>query len=200
MSQAGFEQPPHAGTGSPRRRGDRLFFAIKPDANAMARIERLALDLRGDLGLHGAPIARERLHVTLYFIGDFAGFADGTVELLSEIAHHAARAAPFDIRFNRVASFAGRDRRRRPLVLQGDDGVLAVTALHQRLHAALAEAGLVSPMPGRYSPHLTLLYDERTVTDLMIDPVVWTVREFELVHSLIGRSRHETIARVPLRG
>jgi len=199
MSGPRFEQPPSSVAEAPRRRSDRLFFAIKPDAPAAARIERLARDLRSELGLRGSPFERERLHVTLYFIGDFPGIPDGAVERLSQIAGSAADTAPFRIRFDRVGSFPRKDRRR-PLVLQGDDGVLAVTALHDRLHGALAEAGLVPPAPGRYTPHLTLLYDDRSVADLTIDPIVWTVREFMLMHSLIGRSRHETLARWPLRG
>ncbi|HKX41090.1 MAG TPA: RNA 2',3'-cyclic phosphodiesterase [Burkholderiaceae bacterium] len=197
MSSPSFEQAPLAGM--PRRRSDRLFFAIQPDARAAARIERLARDLRGDLGLRGALIERERLHVTLFFVGDFPGIPDGAIELLSQIAGRVADVAPFKVGFDRVASFPRKDRRR-PLVLQGDDGVLAVTALHERLHAAMSEAGLVPPAPGRYTPHLTLLYDDRTVDGLMIDPIIWTVREFVLVHSLIGRKMHRTVARVPLHG
>ena len=199
MSIPEFEQAPPSGVEPPRRRSDRLFFAIVPDAKAASRIERLARELRGDLGLRGKLIERERLHVTLFFVGDFAGVPDGAVDALSRIAGSVTdTTAPFEVGFDRVASFPRKDRRR-PLVLQGDDGVLALTALHERLQAAMAEAAL-APRATRYTPHLTLLYDDRTVADLMIDPIIWPVREFVLVHSLIGRSRHETIARLPLRG
>ena len=183
-----------------RPRSDRLFFAVLPDAPAARRIERLAHDLRGDLGLSGQPIARERLHVTLFFVGDFAGFPGHVIDVLCKAANAATSVPPFKLGFDRVASFSTRDRRRRPMVLQGDDGVLALTDLHETLVGAMAAFGLASPAPRRYTPHLTLLYDDRDVAGVMVDPIVWTVREFVLVHSLIGQSRHEVLARLPLQG
>jgi RNA 2',3'-cyclic 3'-phosphodiesterase len=62
--------PPGA-DGAPRRQKDRVFFAIFPDADAASRIQRLAGELRRELGLQGDPLAIARLHVTAFFVGGF---------------------------------------------------------------------------------------------------------------------------------
>jgi 2'-5' RNA ligase len=45
-----------------------------------------------------------------------------------------------------------------------------------------------------------LLYDERRVTELVVETVGWTVKEFALVHSLYGRARYVQLEQWPLRG
>ena len=61
----------------------------------------------------------------------------------------------------------------------------------------LEMAGL-GPRAPHYTPHLTLLYGDRFVADHPVEPVGWTVHEFVLVHSLLGRSRYLLVARFPL--
>jgi len=51
-----------------------------------------------------------------------------------------------------------------------------------------------------FTPHVTLLYDGRVVTERLVEPIRWTVREFVLVRSLLGKTRHIVIGRWPLRG
>jgi 2'-5' RNA ligase len=48
--------------------------------------------------------------------------------------------------------------------------------------------------------HVTLLYDKRVVDEQPIEPISWTVREFVLVRSLHGQTRHTDVARWQLRG
>jgi len=62
---------------------------------------------------------------------------------------------------------------------------------------ALAKAGVGARQS---TPHLTLLYDARRVDEQPIDPIRWTVREFVLVHSLLGQTRYIPLGKWPLRG
>jgi 2'-5' RNA ligase len=55
------------------------------------------------------------------------------------------------------------------------------------------------PRPARpFTPHLTLLRDRHLVPEHDISPIEWEVREIVLVHSLLGRTVHRHLARVPL--
>src|SRR5713101_613370 len=102
----------------------------------------------------------------------------------------------FAVAFDRAASFRGRPGNQ-PLVLRGDDGVIGLTMLQDAVGTALEMAGLGPPGP-HYTPPLTLLYGDRFVADHPVEPVGWTVHEFVLVHSLLGRSRYLLVARFPL--
>jgi 2'-5' RNA ligase len=51
-----------------------------------------------------------------------------------------------------------------------------------------------------FTPHVTLLYDRRCIDEQPIEPVGWTVREFALVLSLIGKTQHVPLGRWQLRG
>jgi 2'-5' RNA ligase len=105
----------------------------------------------------------------------------------------------FKLGFDRVGSFS-RKARNMPLVLLGEDGLVTVEALQHALSLAMAQIGLGHGGREHYTPHLTLLYDDRHVAVRPIEPITWTAREFVLVRSLIGQSRHEVLARLPLRG
>jgi RNA 2',3'-cyclic 3'-phosphodiesterase len=82
-------------------------------------------------------------------------------------------------------------------VLRGDGGVIGLTMLQDAVGSALEMAGLGSRAP-HYTPHMTLLYGDRFVTDHPVEPVGWTVHEFVLVNSLLGRSRYLALARFAL--
>jgi len=45
-----------------------------------------------------------------------------------------------------------------------------------------------------------LLYESRAVRELPIEPILMNVRDFVLVHSIIGQHNHIELARWPLRG
>jgi len=191
------EQLSVAGLGAAAKRTDGLFFAVYPDAAAAARIATLAQDLRIEYGLKGKPHVASRLHVTLHHLGNHAGLPQLLVSAANEAAAEVA-AAPFVVGFDRVASF--RRAVRLPLVLRGGDGVEGLVAFQQLLGAALKRAGLGPWVHAQYTPHLTLLYDDCCVAEQWVDPIIWTVREFVLVRSLLGKSQHLPLARWPLRG
>jgi 2'-5' RNA ligase len=106
-------------------------------------------------------------------------------------------AKPFDIVLDRAMSF-GPKRGPRPLVLRSGDEAALVT-FHRLLGAAMKHAGFRRTAP-RFTPHMTLLYSDRTVAERAIDRVRWTVRDFVLVQSLRGRSQYIHLARWPLQG
>lgn len=192
------EQLSFAGFDAPAQPTDRLFFAIYPDPDAAARVAAVAARLAREHGLSGRPLAPERLHVTLHHLGDYAGLPSDVVTAASEAAAAAAKPS-FDVAFDRAASFLGRPNNR-PFVLRGGDGVAAVSAFQQALGAAMMTAGLGRRVEQRFTPHVTLLYDDLCIAEHAVETVRWTAREFVLVHSLLGRTRHIPLARWPLVG
>ena len=66
----------------------------------------------------------------------------------------------------------------------------------------MKKAGIGQSVTPGFTPHLTLLYGDRIVTERSIEPIRWTVRDFVLVQSLRGRgeSKHIHLARWPLCG
>lgn len=172
----------------------RLYFALYPDAQAAEAIVTLIADLRGRLGLTGRPVDRERLHISLNFVG--RGAAPPPAELIAQASAVAAavRARSFAVGLDRVASFRG-DRERRPLVLLSDDGVVGVLALHETLHKALADAHMLPRKEPVIVPHLTLLRDPVEAPETFVSPVRWMVRDFVLIYSIEGQGRHNVLGR-----
>jgi len=168
---------------------DRLFFAVLPDPDTAARIADLAGRLRDHHGLAGKVLKPEHFHVTLFHVGDGVGLPPDVVDVVSERSACLSMPA-FRVAFDRVGSF-----RNGAFVLRGDDGTIGLEVLHQRLSDALDGR----PRPARpFTPHLTLLRDNQHVAEHPITPIAWTVREVVLVHSLLGRTAHRHIARLPL--
>jgi 2'-5' RNA ligase len=174
---------------------DGLFFALFPDERAMRQLERIATQLCIRHRLASAPITPERVHVSLAGFGAHAGLPPDLVAGASDIAARIA-ARPFDVTFDRATSFLGRPR---PLVLCGGNGVADLIAFQRTLGDAIQTSGLGRIKP-QYTPHVTLLYDERGIEEHDIEPVRWTVREFVLVHSLRGLGRYIPLGRWQLRG
>jgi RNA 2',3'-cyclic 3'-phosphodiesterase len=174
---------------------DRLFFALLPDAAASSAIERVAADLRAAHRLGAKPIGASRLHVTLFHVGDFPAMPHTVIEAASRAAA-SLTAAPVRVRFDHAGTFVGKGRF--PFVLRAAEGADALTAFQQRLTTALAKAGTGRPTARPFTPHVTLMYADREVAACPIDAIEWTAKEFVLVHSLIGESRHSTLGRWPL--
>ena len=182
--------------GAAQRPTDSLFFAVYPDAETAERIARLAQRLRDEHQLTGRPLPLWRLHVTLHHLGSHAGLPASLVGAAGE-AGAMIRLAPFDVTFDQVGSFPGRSHL--PFVLRGGGGGAGLVELQRELGVALTDVGLAPREQRAYTPHLTLLYDDRRVREQAVEPVAWTVRELVLVRSLLGRSQHQAIARWPLQ-
>jgi RNA 2',3'-cyclic 3'-phosphodiesterase len=162
----------------------RLFLAAVPDAETAQRIHRLAGVLKRAHKFEGRLIAPERLHVSLFFLG---GWSERTVHVARE-AVADMRAAPFEVSFDRTASFRGRPGNR-PFVLVGDAGLDRLRSFRTMLGSALTSRGLRSVANTSFEPHVTLLYDVREVEEYPIEPICWTVTEFVLIRSINGHHR-----------
>ncbi|MDO9358959.1 MAG: 2'-5' RNA ligase family protein [Polaromonas sp.] len=177
---------------------DRLFFAIFPDAATAGRIALLAQQLRDEHGLTGKPLKTERFHVTLHHLGDYAGVPPQIEDSAKQAAASIA-AAPFPLNFDRAGSFTSMPRNR-PFVLRAGEGMAPLMAFQQALGMAMKR----SPQLGRwakpgYTPHVTLLYDDRGIAEQAVEPITWTAGEFVLVHSKLGENTHIRLASWPLR-
>lgn len=165
---------------------DRLMFLLYPDATTAARIAGEAARLKASLGLRGGLLQTERLHVTLHHLGDYVGLPQDTVGK-GVSAGDALSASSFEVIFDRALSFAGRPGNN-PFTLQGVQGLGSLVAFQKALGEKMAAAAL---RPDRsFTPHVTLLYDERIVVEQPIAPIPWTVDRFALVQSKLGRTQH----------
>jgi RNA 2',3'-cyclic 3'-phosphodiesterase len=192
---------------------DGLFFGIFPDADIATRIRQFAVDLRDRHGLKGEPLRTDRIHCTLFPIGSFFG---GLPPQIVEPALRAAAAVTmprFDVTFDYVQKF-GRSAKGGPFVLRGGADLAGLEALRHALAQALHHEGFDGAVMSRFTPHVTLLYDRKreAAWDIempteslehiepveSLEPVRWTVREFVLIHSLLGRTRHIPLGRWPL--
>ena len=72
-------------------------------------------------------------------------------------------------------------------------------ALQRALGDRLGAAGLGRHVERRFTPHVTLLYDEHTLAPEAVPPIGWHVGELALVHSLIGRGEHAVLGRWALK-
>jgi 2'-5' RNA ligase len=171
--------------------GGRLFLATLPDPATAERIHRLARVLKRAHRFSGKIIAADRLHVSLFSL---TGLPDRQIRAAWDAAT-GVRTEPFEVSFDRTASFRGGPGNR-PFVLIGENGLHRLLSFRQMLAAALTRGGLRRPANTNFTPHVTLLYDGRCVEEYPVEPVVWTVAEFVLVHSLRG---HQHVARWGLR-
>jgi 2'-5' RNA ligase len=170
---------------------ERIFFAALPDAETAARIHAQAEAFKREHGFSAALILPEHLHVTLFHLGDWAVLPEEIVKLAKDAAGQVM-AAPFAVSFPRAESFRN-STGVFPFVLTGDAKEWAT--LHTSLAASLTRIGLGGATRGEFKPHVTLTYDEVRVKPLKIAPISWTVREFVLVHSVLGKTTHNHLGR-----
>lgn len=173
------------------RATDRLFFAVRPDEETAARVCTLRRDLCTRHGLIGTRVRREHLHVTLHHVGDAA--EPPPAEVIQTLARRASylEMPPFNICFNGAKSLSGG-----AFVLFGDEGVAGLEALSLRLGELLIAPGMRRPRP--FMPHMTLIRSLKRLPPIKIEPITWRAIEVVLVHSLLGRTTHIDVARIPL--
>ncbi len=176
---------------------DRLFLGLFPDAATAATIAGLGEDLKRRHGLKKPVHAPDRLHITLFHIGDFAGLPLDLVRR-TVAAAEAMKAAPFEVTFDHATSFSGRPGNR-PFILKGSDEALSDLQTY-RTGLGLALAGEGVKTTGPFTPHVTLLYDDPMIAPDPIPPVSWMVRELVLIRSHMGKSIHEPLGRWALNG
>jgi RNA 2',3'-cyclic 3'-phosphodiesterase len=170
----------------------KLFFAVRPDVETGAAIEKLGVALKTAHRLRGQPITRERLHNTLAAVHDTGSIRENIAraKAIGDRLWHRR----FCVRFDWTGSFRGDHGH--PFVLRGDEGLRPLLEFREGLRARMLRAGF--GVERGFTPHVTLLWADRCVEDYPIAPITWTVREFVLTLSVQGYSRHIDVARWPL--
>jgi 2'-5' RNA ligase len=171
---------------------DRLFFAVLPDEKTVEAICAARRQLCEKTGLCGPEILPEHLHVTLWHVGDaIVPPTSGDIDALMQRAS-TVEAPPFEIAFRRAKSLS-----RGAFVLYGGKGSTDLEALSAWLRDVLTRPGAEKKRP--FMPHMTLLRSETILPPRAIKPIAWTAREIVLVHSLLGKTIHRHVGRLPLR-
>jgi RNA 2',3'-cyclic 3'-phosphodiesterase len=168
---------------------NRYFFAIRPPILLARQIADAAIWFDGARG----GLAAERLHITLVILDDFAAPPPQIVAALREVGRLIAEASfviTLDTAVGSGRSIALRSRLRNAAL--GD--------LRHQIAAAVASAGIAERANYRFSPHLTLGYREGLPFTQPIAPLSWTVDALELIHSQVGRTRHDVVDRWMLTG
>ncbi len=167
--------------------GVRLFFALWPPSGVKAALA----DLQRDLGEAGRPVPRERLHLTVLFVGD------GDPERVAAAGARAAAAvAPARLDLDRIGFFA-----RAGVVWVGTQAAPEpLVALHRELRQRLRRLGQAfDDKPLR--PHVTL-FRKAAPPAFRTPPVPlhWRIGELTLVASQRGAAGpdYRVLGRWPL--
>jgi 2'-5' RNA ligase len=191
--------PPTKWPSKTRAQGDNsLFFAVLLDTEAAADAEALGSKFRIHYGLSGRPVSAKRLRITLNAIADYANLLEYDVSAAMQAAA-TIKASPFEVTLNRALSLEGGDQN--PLVLGCGEGISALNALQKSLSAALNITGYEAGGTSGFTPYVTLLYDRKSIDETTLDdPIRWIVRDFALIYSVYGESRHVHLGNWQLQG
>ena len=180
--------------------GVNMFFAVLPDEEAKAEIVRIGERFVKSHRLGGSSVDFDRLHVTLTPIGKPDRLRQPLEGALLAAAE-GVQVKPFEVTLDSAMRFSnpGKDGRF-PFVLCAD---ASTTEVMLTLRKALANGqyaqGLHVAGVSSYLPHVTLLYGQGVeAIEQPIPPIRWTAREFVLIRSFFGQSRHEVVGRWPL--
>ena len=167
---------PHDAPDERPRDSRRVFFALWPDDATRTRLARATKEAVRRSG--GRPIAKDRLHVTVAFLG---GLTPAGLTIAGAVPPIAV--GPFALMLDTVGAFDS------TLWLGARSVPKPLAELETRLWAALEVKGFVRERR-IYRPHVTLARRARPV-DAEVDPVEWPVAELALVESLPdGRNVH----------
>lgn len=179
------EEPPGRAT---------VFFAIKPDRPAAARIVEAGTRL-GRLHRLGGPVRRpEQLHISL------VGFRTGVRvrQALVEVAMAAGAAVrwpSFEVALYAGATFGGGSR-----VLLCDRGAsMALTGLRDAILAAISDRGLHLRGPSDFAPHVTVANDKAPMPETLLPSALcWPAQELLLLLNKGDGRGHVALSRWPL--
>ncbi len=162
----------------------RLFFMLRPPLVLARQITSAAHWFEGGRG----TLTPERLHVTIDILDDFAEADAMPTQQLLEIGAEVA-AAPFAITFDRVVASA------HSIALRPSGKVAGLDTLRATLLRAQTARGIAEREGYRFSAHMTLGYRKGAPFNERIAPIGWEVDAFELIHSHVGRTRHDVLGR-----
>ncbi len=165
--------------------GQRLFFAIWPDAAALERLRALAARLAEQCGGRATPA--EKIHLTLEFLGSVDA---QRIPALERIAA-GVEAPAFGMRLDRTGSF----RRARVAWVGSEGQPPGLLELHARLSAGLRGEGFTLDERA-FAPHVTLVRGiRRPAARSAVEAIEWRAEEFALVRSELGKGAYTTLGR-----
>jgi 2'-5' RNA ligase len=165
----------------------RVFFALWPDDATRAAISRATRDAVRASG--GRPIAKDRMHLTVAFLGELTGAGLAAARAVPPLSVGA-----FELKLDALGVWP----ESKILWLAPADPPSALGELEAQLWDALAEHGFRAE-DRTYRPHVTLARRSRPI-EAAVEPIVWSVRDLALVESFPdGRNVHyEVLERWPL--
>ena len=176
---------------APPRSDDKVYFALKPDADDLPALRALAEQLSLAFPLTSRP-SFSTLHVSVLGLGHAADLSAQHYAVATEVGRTVSF-PPFQIVFTRLMSF-GIGRRQMPLALiADDDSAQDVNDLALMLRGELVARGF--PPGGRVGgqAHMSLLYDGVRVPEVTLDtPIVLRPTGIALIRNHHGEGRHET--------
>jgi 2'-5' RNA ligase len=140
--------------------------------------------LRHEEIMRGRAVEAHRLHITLHHLGDFVDQIPSSLLPAARAAAATVKMPPFEVVFDRVGGTRGQ------FLLRASDGSMALRHFRQTLSTALIKAGLRRHIDAAFTPHVTLSYDISDAPELPIEPISWTVRQFHLIESRLGKHQH----------
>jgi 2'-5' RNA ligase len=164
----------------------RPLLLVVPEADVARDMVGLGALAKRDYGLQGQLFPAHRLHVTMHHFGDHADPPDDIIARVQEAAFTVC-AERFEVSFDFMEMWSD------ALVLRGT-AIIALGGLHRKLGDALKKVGLGGRVKASFTPHVTLMRDRGYVETQMVKTFRWTVREFVLVNSLIGRATYVPLA------
>lgn len=172
------------------RRRSELFFVLKPPPSLAEEIYRAACD-----HAHGRtkrqPHPARLLHVSLLLMDEFN---EPPYDLIPRIeaAIGSIRARPLNVTLDGCAIYGGG----RHLALTSAAKNSDIQAFARMLRGALSRHNLPRQAFRATSPHVTIIYGYGRKEVLNIGkPLTWQAREFSLVYSHNGETRHEPFGR-----
>lgn len=166
----------------------RLFFALWPDEGAARPLAALSESVA--LQLEGKPVPRDRIHLTLAFLGEVA---PGRAEAARRAAA-AVRSSAFDLILDQIGSF----RAARVAWAGCAHSPSGLEALQVRLGKELRSREFaLEERP--FSAHVTLARRiSKAIARAPMAPIPWSAREYTLVRSEPGTGRYTVLETWPL--
>ena len=168
----------------------RLFFALLPPAEVIAAIG----EHRASVGLTRGFISDDRLHMTLAITDDHDTGPPPPLTTAALAAGAAVRSAPIHVLLDEAVGGAG------TIVLRSHEKLDHLFALQRRLASSLSAAGVPMRRGWRFNPHVTIGYRRGAPFAAPILPISWRAQDLVLIHSHVGLTRHDILARWPLVG
>ncbi|MCG7504919.1 2'-5' RNA ligase family protein [Mesorhizobium retamae] len=173
---------------------NRLFLGLLLDKDTASDVDRVSERLCAENDIPGSRLRTDRLHLSLHSVGEFLRFHK---EAAREVCHavEMVAATRFQMCFDQAMTFSGRVDRR-PTVLLGSNA--ALLDLRRSIGKALVRGGIRIGMG--FNPHVTLFYGPKAVPTQSIERIPFSVREFSLIWSELGRTRYHVLGSWPLKG